>query len=252
MSLLTIPNEILMLIVNKLDENNLNTLLQINRSFYDGLNTHLYTSHVHHCGGAALMWAATNGRTATAKRFLDLGVDPNLSIVFPKYTGPGASDSSLVVVQRDSQSKTLIHKDCVARWFNGEAQWYWGEEYMDQVPLLAAINRSHEGVVRLLLGHGDIDTKCRSSIGYFRVYTTLHLAAEKGHVGIMKMLLERGVGEWSYTESSGYERTVVYEAVLNRHADMVDFLLREAQNGGRGHEFKGREERDERLYNAWN
>ncbi|PUU83389.1 ankyrin repeat-containing domain protein [Tuber borchii] len=55
-------------------------------------------------------------------------------------------------------------------------------------PLSYAVRYGHEGIVKILLGRGDINSDFSDK--YNR--TPLSLAAEYGHEGIVKILLERG------------------------------------------------------------
>ncbi|KAI9925851.1 hypothetical protein MW887_005657 [Aspergillus wentii] len=234
MSLLTIPNEILMQIVHELDEQGLNALLQTNRSLYEAFNDYLYESHVEKYGGIALLWAAIKGRVDTAKRLLDLGVDPNTSLREAKDSGCHMLESGRLaklddwlVVQRISgylgDPRIMIPKSLVQRWC--EERWCWGHEKFFQAPLLCAIKGAHADVVELLLSQPGIDRKCRDE----NLHNTLQIAAAKGHVGIMKMLLAKGL--WGITEKCGqsysYHRTPLFQAVSCGHEGIFDLILQQ-------------------------
>ena len=58
-----------------------------------------------------------------------------------------------------------------------------------RTPLWGAAGGGHEGVVEILLGHGDFDLNKRDMFGFGQ--TPLYCAASKGYAGVVGILLER-------------------------------------------------------------
>jgi len=87
-------------------------------------------------------------------------------------------------------------------------------------PLTAAAFHSHEGVVKLLLTHSDIDPNVSSYDGL----TALSLAASGGHEGIVKLLLACGSIDLNSTEPVNGRRALG-QAACNGHKGVVELLL---------------------------
>jgi len=71
-SLQHLPSELTITIANFLEEADLNSLCQVNRSFYNLLNTQLYRLNARN-SSSALMWAANKGNESTARMSLQGG-----------------------------------------------------------------------------------------------------------------------------------------------------------------------------------
>lgn len=75
MSILSLPNELLMLIATQLTCRDLVALLRIHSSLYHRLIGRLYRWNLESRGFATLIWAAKRGSIHTLQRFIDIGVD---------------------------------------------------------------------------------------------------------------------------------------------------------------------------------
>ena len=86
-------------------------------------------------------------------------------------------------------------------------------------PLLWAAWNGHEGVVKILLGRGDVNPNKTDCYGK----TPLHWAAQSGHEGVVKILLER---DDVSPEGPGLHRqTPLFLAAQNGHEGVVKILL---------------------------
>ncbi|KAI9933784.1 hypothetical protein MW887_004856 [Aspergillus wentii] len=87
--------------------------------------------------------------------------------------------------------------------------------------LHTAAKNGHEGVVKLLLARGDIDSNTQSLFG---LDTPLHVAVENRHLGVVKLLLERqDVNLSQISISTGH--TPLSLAAQNGDEEMVQLLL---------------------------
>jgi len=89
-------------------------------------------------------------------------------------------------------------------------------------PLLWAAWNGHEGVVKILLGRGDVNPNKTDGCGK----TPLHCAAEKGHEGVVKILLRR---DDVTPDEPGIlailRQTPLFLAAQNGHEGVVKILL---------------------------
>jgi ankyrin repeat protein len=98
------------------------------------------------------------------------------------------------------------------------------DEEEDRTPLVMAAEHGHAGVVRLLLERGaDINASDDSDD------TALHYAADKGHEEVVPVLLSRGADS-SRQSLNGF--TALRSASLHGHLSIVRQLLQ--HTGGRG------------------
>ena len=89
----------------------------------------------------------------------------------------------------------------------------------DQTPLCCAALDGHEEVVKILLGRQDVN--CDRPDKYGR--TPLYCAANNGHEGVVKMLLGRD--DVNPDKSDGYGRTPFWCAACGGHERVVEALL---------------------------
>jgi len=87
-------------------------------------------------------------------------------------------------------------------------------------PLSSAAENGHEGVVRILLGRDDVNPDKPGFLGQ----TPLCYAAESGHEGVVKILLERD--DVNPERSVGLGRTPLCFAAESGHEGVVKILLR--------------------------
>ena len=89
-------------------------------------------------------------------------------------------------------------------------------------PLAWAAERGHEGVVKILLGRADVNPDKADNDGH----PPLSHAASGGHEGVVKVLLERG--EVNPDRPNNYGRTPLHSATLGGHEGVVKVLLERA------------------------
>jgi len=80
MAFLSLPNEIIFEIVEKLDnEQDIYSLVRVNKRIHNLLHDYLYCYDITHRKGRALFWAAEHGRESTARKLLHQGADVNVT-----------------------------------------------------------------------------------------------------------------------------------------------------------------------------
>ncbi|KAE8151915.1 ankyrin repeat-containing domain protein [Aspergillus avenaceus] len=208
MQLLHLPNELLQIITdNLIKEADINALMQVNRSFYDLLESRLYQVNIQYGESSALVWAAAQGHLEVAKRCLRANANVNTlgplhasidqsnltacpSIAFPPSAVYTRSISATGCRWRSTPLMLAAargHKDIVELLAEHGANFnfYVG----DSNPILAAVGRGHTAVVKYLLTL-DVDL----SVGLDILgYTPLVLAAGEGHTEIVKVLMQHGI-----------------------------------------------------------
>ena len=118
------------------------------------------------------------------------------------------------------------HREVVARLL------HWGadpnKEYGDgKFALLAAVQRGHKDIVALLIKYGAfLDQKCHSGLNVGEL--TLHMAAEGGHTGLVRLLLT-----WPCIDADSLNEkglTPLLIAVSHGHTAIVQLLLYKGVN----------------------
>ncbi|KAI9924173.1 hypothetical protein MW887_007123 [Aspergillus wentii] len=193
MSIPTLPNELLMLIVNDLDsQKDLNALLQSNSRLYHTLNDYLYDCNVRHCQSSALWRAAKHGSESTLQRLIEAGADVRWKSPFLPTPQLGGKTGS-------TPSREIKHQK--------------------EHPISYSAMNGHEGFSSKLLDHGvDVDYKDPDG------RTPLSLAARAGHLAVVKMLTERGACQQS---RDIFNLTPIGNAASQGQYVVEDFLLHE-------------------------
>lgn len=220
MSLLNLPNEVILLLVPHLEyENEINALCRTTRRFYALLNPILYKrSLTQQNGGYTLEWAAINGSAPTARLVLEAGAPP------AACGGEPWQPFALAAIHGHSEIIRLLYDHGVGpcsinnNWKNdiddgNRANWEEGH------PLSMAASHGHVSVVNLLLGYGmrpDLTT------GHNEERTSIHLAAKNGHLDVVRALSDAGS---AINALDGQGATPLAFAAWNGHLDIVQFLL---------------------------
>jgi hypothetical protein len=89
-------------------------------------------------------------------------------------------------------------------------------------PLFIAAQKGHLGVVKWLVEEGKANVKFAMSDGY----TPLFIAARKGHLGVVKWLVEEGKANVNLATNEG--ATPLFIAAQEGHLRLVKYLVREA------------------------
>ncbi|PGH00597.1 hypothetical protein GX51_05696 [Blastomyces parvus] len=187
MSLATLPAEILLLIASYLTKSSdLRALLLQNRYTYSVLHSALYTKDIRHHGCSALKWAAKHNRVATAELSLEHGAHKVLSAAYNKAEN---------VVMGGALWASSDAKDEALRSgapFGGNPELY---PYSD-TPFSLAVKEGSVEVLRLLIrwNGGAVPRVLERATDRHEPprigVQLLLLAAERGHLGVVRMLLE--------------------------------------------------------------
>ncbi|KAJ5834732.1 ATPase inhibitor IATP mitochondria [Penicillium robsamsonii] len=178
MTLLVLPNELLLAIVETQDsQNNINAFARTSRRCYILLNPFLYAYNVRKHQGSALHWAATKGQLRTAQESLQQGAEIESK---DRETGR----SPLI------QSARCGHADIVALLLAHGANPHAKDGRGFQDAITCAVIRNRAAVASILLDSG-VDVNSTGSGG-----SLLHLAAQKNvHTceAVARVLIEKGV-----------------------------------------------------------
>ncbi|CAI7584945.1 unnamed protein product [Penicillium glandicola] len=221
MGFLDVPNEVILLLIPHLEyEYEINALCRTTRRLYELLNPVLYKhSATQRNEGYMLEWAVIHGSTSTGRLILEAGALPDAC--GDQLWQPFA----LAALHGHSEIIKLLYEHGVDpcstdnNWrnpfYNEEDLQSWEEGH----PLSMAALSGHVSVVNLLLKYGvrpDLPT------GDHDKQTALHLAAEKGHLDIVRVLTDAGS---PINAQDGNGATPLAFAARAGHMDIVKFLL---------------------------
>ncbi|KAJ5389448.1 uncharacterized protein N7496_000516 [Penicillium cataractarum] len=175
MSLLLLPNEVLLMIAEEAPQKDMNSMAQLNRFFYSLINRRLYARNVKYSGSSGLTWATIHGHLATFQHFIKAGVD------ITKSTNPithglfhlAAKHGKVEVAQL-----LIEHGARINRFDNSFKS-----------PLHLAATYGHAAVVELLLKHG---ATLNENTNNYVPENPLHIAAKYGHTEVVRLLLQAG------------------------------------------------------------
>lgn len=206
MSLLELPNELLLPIAEHLDSESLSSLLRTSRFFAELLTPLLHKFATHDKDGIpALLWAAERGYKQLMTLLLDMGADIDIQNKKEWITGTALHK---VVVHRDaSMVRLLLDKGA-----NIEAV-----DQLKKTPLHHAITEVFEEMVNLLLERG-----ARLDVKDYRGTTPLEIAVASGADVIISALLDYGADIEARNEAG---RTALHQAVEYGSVPTVTLLL---------------------------
>jgi len=235
MSLLRLPNELLLLIAENLNPKDLKRFLETN-SGLAALFTPLLQKHALR-DKTVLLWAAANGQDHLVKLLLEKGIDVNLQagdlLRTPLHEAchnghestvnlllSVGADLSIPSIHGDTPLHVSIaHAKIVEALLNRGANINAQSFYWNETPLHKAIDAGAEETVELLLSCGArIDLR-----GYYDM-TVLHLAAVSRSRRILELLLASGSD--GFVEERDMEgETPLHRAIRHGFRDMVALLL---------------------------
>lgn len=248
-SLLSFPNEIILLVAENLDLKGLNCLIQASRRLSSLLTPNLHRLAVQDCHAGwripfpVLHWAAWKGYEGLARLLLDKGFDADLRTTFQGKTALHFAalkgHEAIIRLLLDKGAKADMqdisygisplhiaalegHEAVVRLLLDRGADVSIGD-HMGRTALVwaaryASLDKEIVGVFRLLLERGaNVDMRERECGG-----TSLHWAVEKGRREAVKLLLEKGA---SLTVLSDSKETAVDWALRKGDDEMVSLLL---------------------------
>ena len=179
MSLLDLPNELLLSIADSLRcESGINAFACTNRRLYCLLDAYLYQYHIQTSDHSALPWAAYHGLTNTVLKFLDLGSNVQATLDNNKRETAlylASKNGHLLIVEALIQSGADVNTQ-TSRGF---------------IPLHRAVASGHEHITRVLLESGADFMKAFPTQNR---PTILHVASHFGFTDIVQLLLDKGMG----------------------------------------------------------
>ncbi len=156
-------------------------------------------------GGTPLMFAAISGSIPVLTRLLDAGADVNA-------TGSNGWNALMVVAAKGHDRAAQLLLDAGAD-INAADIYLW-------TPLHRATYENRVSVVRILLGHNDVDLRRQDDHGA----TALHHAAAGGHREIAQILVDAGADP-QQVDLSG--RSPATYAEQSGHLQLASVLVRE-------------------------
>ncbi|KAJ5804844.1 hypothetical protein N7474_010731 [Penicillium riverlandense] len=170
MSILTLPNELLLLIMEQLEtEKEIFALLQVNRRLYEISMPLLYQHNVQYLAGSALHRCAASGQQIGIQRLLEFHADPNT------IDEDGIQPLALAI--------NGGHRDIISLLIENGASL----QMEDFLPIHHAVSLDNHVVVQMLLEYGG-DINAADQFGC----TALYQAVEYGHQDIAELLLYHG------------------------------------------------------------
>lgn len=248
MSLLALPNELLLAIASDLEsQRDVNALTQVSHRSYYVVSSHLYSRNISQSHSTGLIWASKRGELRTVQRFLDEGADflttgwptdPRHIMMPPLQIAAREENGKLAQLLLRHDATSYSNVDC------REAMEYAcrhnhidvAKAFMNLVYdpvrlhdggipfLLAAADFHQDGtLLKLLLNHGfgnltDID------VNTLDVFLRLKLigAACRGNTRSLDILLDRGFDVNIVTE---YSLTALSAAIFGGQFAAVKLLL---------------------------
>jgi ankyrin repeat protein len=176
MSLLGLPNELLLMIAEQMvSERDINAMTQLNRFTYALLNKYLYDHNIRKSGSSALLWAAKHGQLGTAQRLIKGGanVETNPRPLFQRPLHVAATYGKVEVAQ------LLVDHGATITFLDGHFK----------TALHHAAENGHAAMVEMLLRHGHL---LLEQTNHLVPETPLHQAAKYGHAEVVRLLLAAG------------------------------------------------------------
>ncbi|KNG86706.1 putative ankyrin repeat domain [Aspergillus nomiae NRRL 13137] len=210
MSLLHLPSELLLMIIEELDSEKdiLSFLLTSRRIYAIQQGGPLYNHNIRFSGSSALRWYSARGHKSAVEALLQKGANIECK-----------SEDGCTAL---AYAARMEHDDVLMLLFEkGSDQKFKGTEY-DQEQLLIAAEVGYSGFVNLLLERGT-DLECKD----YNNNTPLGIAACKGHENVARLLLEKGADMES---KDSYGVTPLKAAARAGHESMVKLLLEKGSN----------------------
>lgn len=210
MSLVTLPIELRLQIIAELSNvSHINSLCQVNRSYYNLLINHLYTVDELTLQKDALRWALTHQSAGTLHRWREAGLD--ISRTRRNNTQP-----LLEAIKAGSDWATwqILHLGANIHLADRHGQ--------TPLHLVCAEEFQRPDLVRYLLAKGaDPSANTRAK------ETPLFMAIRCGNTEIVEALLENGA---DHGTKDGMGCAPLHEAVLLGHVDIARLLLKHGAN----------------------
>ncbi|KAI9925846.1 hypothetical protein MW887_005652 [Aspergillus wentii] len=218
------PPELLLLISQYIDQTDINSLTQANRSLHTTLNSYLYKHNIHHRGGEGLIWTAHYGHKRPLEIFLQHGADPNIQIVemdmvcyIPVHLYRSEYDNKeyVVVCNPNFTIWKALKRSLRPSWLGSTIK----PGLLDQTPLLTALKNDHVDIAETLLARDGVNINSQNMI----YETALHIAVSKYMESIVTKLLARDDIKLQAKDVMGH--TAFDVALTKGYAGIVELFL---------------------------
>ncbi|KND92754.1 Inversin [Tolypocladium ophioglossoides CBS 100239] len=206
MSLLDLPNELLVSVAEKLvSEADIGSLVLVNRRLHTLLDKHLYRQNATTSRFSALLWASEHGSEITAQKSLNQGASIDATDEWhrtPLSLASARGNEAVVRLLLEREDIDVNPRD-----------------EMGQTPLLIATEQGHVEIVRLLLAKSNVNINARDEDGQ----TALVSAAQAGLMSIVCALLAHDDVNINLCDYD--KRTPLIAATMFGKRTVVDYLL---------------------------
>ncbi|RDW64332.1 uncharacterized protein DSM5745_09743 [Aspergillus mulundensis] len=179
---------------------------RVSRRLYSILNPYLYRYNVLHGRASAFAWAVRNGKEPTARKSLKAGIKPS------------AFGAAIAAWKGYDHILKLLCEHGLD--FNLEVERVpidWSRSPLCSTVLGTAVKHGHASTVRFLLESGArIDVHNAYGDRHF-----LHLASSRGHLEVVKVLVDAGAD----VNFANHNSTALSAAAYRGDVDLVKFLL---------------------------
>jgi len=229
-------SEVLDLVWNYFDDNMGQSTIDLDAIYYGYLSVIIplllrQSMNMGCCGFSHLNLAVERGHYLTVHLLMKLGVkiNPYSNVLIDAFK---KGDHNMVTALLSSDTR-IWYKGHTIEWVCKHGKVEWVQQLVDaqgfticesQRALFAAVEGGNTPIVQFLLPYLSVERKDGRNL--------LHLAAEKGHLGVTKVIYEHIVKEWNAQKvqdfvnaTDRYCRTPLVLAKQNGNCKLVRFLL---------------------------
>ncbi|PIG80349.1 ankyrin repeat-containing protein [Aspergillus arachidicola] len=214
-----LPNELLHAIADLLEENDLNSFAQANSRLFSACNPVLYRKNMIESDGWALIWAIINRQNQTVTYALDTGATiMGEALAFAIEDGQEQVVERLLSVNIASKC-TAASSKCIEQ-LKARQQWERHGMLDNRSPLSRAARKGHLGIVKLLIESNAGDPSVEDLDGK----TPLFQAVKGGFLDIAKALFNTGKCDLNKSDNN-FKTVLSYAAAGWSMGEMVQWLV---------------------------